>query len=188
MRQKLFAILSVLVVASLTFTAAFADTIHFRGRISFGLGSLFAEGYIDVLPDKDVKVVLVASGKPTVMCVNTDDDDDEVTQIPATNPPRVTGIGSVTLFHPFAGSSSFFHVETNNPTLTAAQAGCPSGEHWKANVTFVAWDTANITVKDAATNAKLLAQDFKCTTVIGSVDCRPKKSHGGDDDDHRKHS
>jgi hypothetical protein len=191
-----------LVVMALTATVVWAGKVHFVGSVTFSPGSLIASGKLGGLDQQDVTVILQASGVPTVICRN--DDGDEVF---APNPPVVTATGSQFLDHDnYVKHKSPFHVETNDPTLTPAEAGCPAGgdddddrhassiarhgggddddddDDWTAEIVAVKWDQAVITVQDTNTDDQLLNKSFKCKTTETKVRCKPKPADDDDDD------
>jgi len=62
------------------------------------------------------------------------------------------------------------------PTLTGIEGGCPNN-NWRANIDFVFWTDATITVTDPSTDPAtvLLQQYYTCVTTRDpdSVSCTP---------------
>ncbi|MCL6568374.1 MAG: hypothetical protein ACOYW9_02575 [Deinococcota bacterium] len=142
----------------------------FLGAIHFSLGSLIAEGNV-VLGNVDVVVTLSASGIPVVSCTNQGG-----TQAPGQNPPKVSGAASQLILHDapiVKNGRSPFEVEANaQTTLSAKRLGCPNN-NWTANIDFVFWDRATLTLTDNASGAVLEQRDFSCVTTRNpdSVTC-----------------
>ena len=168
MNKKLLSLASGLVIAILVFSTAYAGGIKISGT-SFSLGSLISNGFVSGIGNTDVTMVLDASGIPAITCTNNGGN-----QVPGQSFPKVTAEGTQVL----PGNSPLrkngkapFGVETNPPApLTWDQAGCPNS-NWSAQITFVFWTNATISVYDTATMALLLQQNYVCTTTLTSVSC-----------------
>ena len=181
MRRKLTAILSALVMISLSATAAFAGRTHLSGFVAFQLGSLIASGTFVGLGKQDVAVILDATGNPVVTCTNQGGN-----QAPGQNPPKVlvTGITSLPGNHPLRKNGiSPFQVKAKDPQpLSAIEFGCPN-DNWTAAIEFVFWTDAIITVReDLDPGADIILgdilfgpQSFTCTTTRdpAGVTCTP---------------
>lgn len=172
MKRKIFSILAVLLMASVLASPVFAGPgIKFSG-IQFSLGSLIANGTLSGLGNTDVSVVLDASGIPLITCTNYGGN-----QVPGKSSPKVMASGDQTLDGDSLvrkNGKSPFGVETTDPeSIPWDQAGCPN-ENWSAQIDFIFWTDATISVFDASTQALLLRQDYTCTTTFTSVSCAPK--------------
>jgi hypothetical protein len=168
MNKKLLSLASGIAIAILVFSTAYAGGIKISGT-SFSLGSLIANGTISGIGNTDVTMVLDASGIPAIICTNNGSN-----QVPGQSYPKVTAEGTQVLpgNDPLRkNGKSLFGVETNPPApLTWDQAGCPNS-NWTAEITFVYWTNATISVYDTATMALLLQQNYVCTTTLTSVSC-----------------
>lgn len=146
---------------------------HFLGGVIFSLGSLIANGALAGLGSTDVTVTLNATGVPVVSCSNKGGN-----QAPGQNPPKVSASGKQYLVHSTYtknGKTSFF-VETSSPApfTSAQQAGCPNN-NWTAQIVFVYWTNATITVSSTATGTVFIQQNYTCTTTRNpdTVSCSP---------------
>lgn len=170
MNKKVLSIAASLLVAVLVFTDAFAGGVKLTG-VSFSLGSLIAKGSVSGIGNTDVTMVLDASGIPAIICTNYGGN-----QVPGQSSPKVSAEGTQTL----PGNSPLrkngkapFGVETQPPApLTWDQAGCPNS-NWTAQITFVYWTNATVSVYDTATLSLLAKQNYACTTTLTSVSCVP---------------
>jgi hypothetical protein len=190
--RKLITILALLSVLGLTATTAFAATPHFQPNITFKIGSLIADGELAGLDQQKVTVTLNATGIATVVCVHDDGDHDaDDGEFPASNHPQVSAVGSQSYAPPYVNGKIAFHVETNEPTVTVADAGCPHGDRasrsdddddWTVKIVSVAWTDAQLVLKDTITPTTTYDQrSFNCKTHKHGVKCKPKKHHGDDD-------
>ncbi len=173
MRSKIFSILCVILIISLQATNASAGGSVRLSGVSFGLGSLIANGTLTGLGVTDVSVILDASGIPVVTCTNQGGN-----QASGQNAPKVSATGQKSLLgtDPVRkNGKSPFGVETQDPApfLSGSAGGCPN-DNWTATIEFVYWTAATITVKSLPTGAILLKQDYTCTTTLTSVSCTPK--------------
>lgn len=166
-RQKFLTVLSVLVAISVSVIPVFADEVIFNGPVFFSLGSLIAQGSLAGLGHRDVTVILDASGTPAVTCT-----DQAGHQIAGRNPQPVSAHGEQNLFsRNYAHGTSPFRVETGQPQpQSAVKLGCPAAS-WTAQITFVYWSSAVITVQETATHQTLLQGKFACHTTQNSVSC-----------------
>ncbi len=171
MNKKIIAVATGVLIAVLVFTDALAGGINFSA--TFSLGSLIANGKISGIGNTDVTMVLTASGIPAITCTNQGGN-----QVPGQSSPKVTAQGTDVLpgNSPLRkNGSSPYGVETQPPApLTWQQAGCPNS-NWTAQITFVYWTNANISVYDSGTGALLAQQNYVCTTTLTSVSCTPTK-------------
>jgi len=169
--KKLFALFSGLVLAILVFSTAFAGGGVKLSSTTFALGSLIAKGNVSGIGNTDVTMVLDASGIPEIICTNNGGN-----QVPGQSSPKVTAEGTQVLpgNDPLRkNGKAAYGVETQPPApLTWDQAGCPNS-NWTAQITFVYWTNARISVYDTLSGALLLAQDYVCTTTKTSVSCTP---------------
>jgi hypothetical protein len=169
MKKVILSLVSGLLVAVVLFSNAFAGSGVRLSGVRFALGSLIANGAVSGIGNTDVTMVLVASGIPAVVCTNQGGN-----QVPGQSFPKVTAKGSQSLLgnDPLRkNGKSPFGVETAPPPpLTWDQAGCPNS-NWTAQIVFVYWTNATISVFDTATQALLLKQNYVCTTTKTSVSC-----------------
>jgi hypothetical protein len=147
MRRFIIAILSLLVVASITVSATLASSVHFKDKASptftdLGLvlnaaGSLAGLGYGDVL------VALDAVAMPTASCTNPAGQ----TQPPGQNPAAVNVSGSQAIpAGAFKNGNTPFTVTTNAPqTPIPGAPGCPNTQ-WTEAITDMTFTSATITV------------------------------------------
>jgi hypothetical protein len=171
MNKKLFCILSVLLMSALiTSTASAGGAVKLSGA-TFSLGSLDASGTLTGLGgyNQGVTVKLVASGIPVVTCTNQNGN-----QAPGQNPSQVSGNGEQ-----FVGPQDItlkgtapMNVTAEPGPITGTQGGCPN-DNWTAQIDFVFWTNAAISVRDTATGALLLQRVYDCTTTHDpdSVSC-----------------
>ena len=168
MNKKMLSILSGLLMAVLVFSNAFAGGGIKISGATFSLGSLVAKGSVSGIGNTNVIMVLDASGIPVIVCTNSGGN-----QVPGQSSPKVTAEGTQALSGTDGlrkNGKSPFDVETARIHLTWAQAGCPNSL-WTAEVVFVFWTNATISVKDPATNAVLAKQSYVCKTTTTSVSC-----------------
>ena len=169
MKKKLFAVVSGLMLTILVFSTAFAGGGVKLSSVTFSLGSLIAKGNVSGIGNTDVTMVLDASGIPAIVCTNGGGN-----QVPGQSSPKVTAEGSQKLLgnDPLRkNGKAAFGVETlPPPPLTWDQAGCPNS-NWTAQIVFVYWTNAVISVYDSTTQALLLKQNYTCTTTNTTVSC-----------------
>ena len=199
MRRKLMTSLSTLAVLSLAATSAFAAGVHISG-VTWSLGSVIADGKLTGLDPIPVKVVLTANGTATVVCRDDGRDDDHghsssgTSSLSATTSSHshggptsvaVTVSGTKSLNPPYTGGKARFHVETAQPWVSPAQAGCSGhGDGGHVVILSVSWTSTNIMVTDTAPSPTTLAsQDYRCTSTATSISCKKVGGHGGGDDD-----
>ena len=171
MNKKLFALVSAVVLAILVFSTGFASGGVKLSSVTFSLGSLISNGNVSGIGNTDVLMVLDASGIPAITCYNNGSNP-----VPGQSSPKVTAEGTQVL----PGNSPLrkngkaaYGVETQPPApLTWSQAGCPNS-NWTAQITFVYWTNATISVYDSGTGALMLQQNYACTTTKTSVSCTP---------------
>ena len=169
MKKSILSIIVSALIAALIFATAFAAGIKFTA--TFSLGSLIANGTISGIGNTDVTMVLDASGIPVITCVNNGGN-----RVPGQSSPKVSARGSVLL----PGDSTVrkngkspYGVETQPPApLTWQQAGCPNS-NWTAQITFVYWTNATISVYNTGAGVLLAKQNYACKTTPTSVSCTP---------------
>jgi hypothetical protein len=171
MNKKLFSMLAVLLVSALiTSTASAGGAVKLSGA-TFSLGSLAASGNFTGLGgyNQGVTVELVASGFLVVTCTNQNGN-----QAPGQNSPQLSVSGEQ-----FVGPQDIsqkgaapMNVIAEPGPISGTQGGCPN-DNWTAQIDFVFWTNAAISVRDTATGALLLLQDYNCTTIRNpdSVSC-----------------
>ena len=169
MRRTLNTIFIVLVVASLTTSSVFAAGFHLSA--GFHLGSLIAEGFASGLGRTDVMVFLDATGDPVVLCASPGGN-----LAPGQNPPKVSAHGNQFLdgTDPLRKNGrSPFSVETGDTELSGREGGCPNNK-WTADVVFVFWTDATLTLTDLDGNV-LVEQNYTCVTTRDpdTVSCTP---------------
>lgn len=163
MKKKILSLfLTVLVMLALTTSTGLAGGNVGLKSVQFSLGSLDVTGTLTGLggyPD-GVVVELVATGDPVVTCTNQGGNDAA-----GQNPSQVTASGVQLITQIFKNGTATVVVSAE-PTLTAAEGGCPNN-NWTANIDFVSWTHATITVTDPATDPDtlLLRQDYTCVTT-----------------------
>ena len=173
MKRKIYSLLAVLLITTMTTsTVAAGGNVKLSG-IQFSLSSLVATGFASGLGNTDVTVVLEAAGIPVVTCTNQGG-----TQSPGQNPVSISASGAQYLIHETytKNGRSPFNVETEDPqvALTAQQLGC-ANNNWTATIDFVFWTEATLSVYSTATNALLAQQNYTCVTTRfpAAVSCTP---------------
>ena len=170
MKKRIISVAASALIAVLMFTNAFAGG-GIKFSASFSLGSLIAKGTVSGIGNTNVTMVLDASGIPVINCINNGGN-----QVPGQSSPNVSARGSVLLPGDSAvrkNGKSPYGVETRPPApLTWQQAGCPNS-NWTAQITFVYWTNAIISVYDTGTGALLARQNYACKTTLTSVSCTP---------------
>ncbi len=167
MNKRILSVASVLLIAALAFSDAFAGSIKFTAN--FSLGSLISNGTVSGIGNTDITMVLDASGIPAITCINNGSNP-----VPGQSSPKVSAEGTTVL----PGNSPLrkngkttYGVETQPPAqLTWQQAGCPNS-NWTAEITFVYWTNATISVYATDTGALLAQRNYACTTTLTSVTC-----------------
>jgi hypothetical protein len=97
-------------------------------------------------------------------------------QAPGQNPPKVSASGYQDILKVYKNGKSPFDVETEDPPefVDPIVYGCPN-ENWTAQIDFIFWTDATISVYDLYTDELLASQDYTCTTTLTSVTCDPVK-------------
>jgi hypothetical protein len=173
MKKKILSLLlTVLLVSALmTSTASAGGNVGLR-NVQFSLGSLDLAGTLTGLGGytDGVIVELVASGTPVVTCTTRGGNDS-----PGQNPSQVLARGVQLITKILKNGTAPVEVSAE-PTLTATEGGCPNN-NWTANIDFVFWTNATITVTDPSTDPDtvLLQQNYTCVTTRDpdSVSCTP---------------
>jgi len=178
MKKKFFSMMAVLLITILmTSTVSAGAAIKLSKTVDWTLGSLDASGFVFGLGYTDVTVVLNARGIPEVICTNQGGN-----QAPGQNPAELAATGSQVLpgDDPLRKNGrSPFSVSAEPPaTLPGSQGGCPN-DNWIAEITFVFWTNATISVyqgTDPNNLGPLLEQqNYTCVTTHNpdSVTCTP---------------
>ena len=172
MKKKILSILTVLILVTLlTSTASAGGNVGLRSA-NFTLGSLVATGTFTGLGGykQGVNVELAASGDPLVTCTNQGGNES-----PGQNPSKVTAVGDQYIGPQLITQKGTapMDVTAEAGPITGLEAGCPS-ENWSAQIDFVFWTDATISVFDVKTGVLLLQREFACTTTLTSVTCTPK--------------
>jgi hypothetical protein len=143
--------LTVLAVAGMTATAAFAGNVHFLKKspptfTKSGL-TLTAAGTIYGLGNGDVLVTLDASGTANTLCTNPGGSS----KVPGQNPNfSASGSGSIPASNIINGHADF-SVTTNPPASPVAGApDCPNSS-WTETITSITWTSATIRVYQPCT-------------------------------------
>jgi hypothetical protein len=172
MKKKILSILTVLVFVTLLTSTVSAGGNVGLGSVAFSLGSLIAEGTFTGLGGykQGVTVELAASGIPVVTCTNQGGN-----QSPGQNPSTVSATGDQIIGPQFITKKGTapLDVEAEAGPITAIEGGCANG-NWTAQIDFVFWTDATISVFDASTRALLLQRAYDCTTTLTSVRCEEK--------------
>ena len=172
MKKKILSILTILVLVTLLSSNASAGGNVGLGRVVFSQGSLVAEGTFTGLGGykQGVTVELAAIGDPVVSCTNQGG-----TRAPGQNPAQVSAVGDQ-----FIGpqlitkkGTAPLDVTAEAGPITGTQGGCPN-DNWTAQIDFVYWTEATISVFDVATNDLLLQRFYDCRTTLTSVTCEEK--------------
>jgi len=163
MNKKLTSILVALLLMALTTSTASAGGAVRLTRVEFSLGnSLDVSGILTGLGGytDGVTVELTAIGDPVVTCTSRGGN-----QAPGQNPSQVLASGVQLITKIFKNGTAPVEVSAE-PTLTGTQAGCPNN-NWTANIDFVFWTHATITVTDPSTDPDtvLLQQNYTCVTT-----------------------
>jgi hypothetical protein len=172
MKNKLYSLVSVLLVLIVMATPVSAGGAVKVSGVSFSLGSLIANGTLTGLGNTDVSVVIEASGIPAITCINFGKN-----RVPGQSYPKVSASGNQFL----DGDSPVrrngkcpFGVETIDPeSIPWNEAGCPNA-NWTGHIDFIFWTDASISVFNASTQALLLKKEYTCTTTLTGVSCTPK--------------
>jgi hypothetical protein len=176
-RKLVYSLLVVLLVASISVSLVNAGGWSF----DWGLGSLWADGYVAGLGSGDVNVTLTAHGMVQAMCENNGGN-----QAPGRNPVYFE-VTQTAVFSTDENGRADVFVEAPNPTVADVEpspspkdAGCPS-DSWTVvglRVEAIDWTDAHIVVTDAATG-QVVKHDltFTCDTYYNAdgiavdVDC-----------------
>lgn len=167
-RKLIYSVLAVLLVASISFSLVNAGGWSF----DWGLGSLWANGYVAGLGNGDVNVTLTANGTVQALCRNNGGNI-----APGRNPVYFQVSQSAVYSTDENGRANVF-VEAPNPTLanvatspSPKSAGCPS-DSWTVvglRVEAIDWTDAHIVVTDATTG-QVVKYDlyFTCDTYYNA--------------------
>jgi hypothetical protein len=166
-RRSAIAVLSLLLVASLTPWAASAQNVHLIGEPTFTDAGeqLTASGKIAGLGSAPASVVLSATGNTTVTCTSPGGN-----QAPGQNPGQVTVAGGPSPLSPgdSAGNRSFNVTTSEPPDPSGKQAGCPNNR-WDADITDVAFTSATLTFRQGGSVVLTVQCTFSSPTTDGAV-------------------
>jgi len=163
MNKKFISALAVFLVSVLTPSAASAGGAVKLSNAIFTIGSLTATGTLTGLGGyhQGVTAELVASGIPVVTCTNPDGK-----QTPGQNPAHVSVNGEqiISLQDITRKGTAPMDITAKPGQVAGTEGGCPN-DNWTAQIEFIYWTNAIISVRDTATNSLLLQQDYTCTTT-----------------------
>lgn len=171
MKKKILSMLTVFLLTTVMTSTVSAGGAVRLSNVQFSLGSLIADGILTGLGGyrEGVTVELTASGIPVVTCTSPGGN-----QAPGQNPSRVSATGEQFVVPQDINKKgkALVSVETQEEQITGTQGGCPN-DHWTAQIDFVFWTNATITVTDNATSIVLLQQNYTCITTRNpdSVSC-----------------
>lgn len=167
MKRKIYTLATVLLIAMLTFSPAFAGGISG----AWGLGSIKFVGTAWGFGG-DAEISISGSGVPEIACYAPGNDNPA----PGQNPARLSATNTAGL-DSFDHNKGKFSVDLEAyPDITgytASQLGCPN-DNWSAEVVFVYWDEATLTVVNSKGDV-VYAQNFSCVTTHNpdSIICKP---------------
>lgn len=154
MKKSIYSVLTALLIAVLTVSPALAAKISG----SMGLGSIKFIGWAAGFSRQDVIFTLDATGIPEVTCYNN--GNDVTNAVPGQNPVEIsaTGFGTSDTFildekgkYVFDEEQNVLEADIDLGDYSAKELGCPN-DNWRAEVTFVFWNWAQLTVTDYAGN------------------------------------
>jgi len=159
MKKKLFAIWTALLISMLVFSPVAAGGVS----VTWGGGSIIAEGYAYGFSKDAVVITLNAKGTPYVSCF----DPGNGNLVPGQNPNLVVD-GTDAFFHFPVDENGKFEVrleaDADISGLTAIDLGCPNN-NWTFDLDWVDWSWASITVSEASTSDTLWYKEYTCTTT-----------------------
>lgn len=164
MKKNIFSVLSVLLVVTILVTPAAAG-----GGIklsAFRLGSLIADGSAFGLGNSDWLIELDASGHASVICTNPGKNP-----VPGQSYPHVdgTGVQEIPQESLTKNGKAPFSVRTTpeeelNPYISWQEGGCPNSK-WTAQIDFVYWEHAVVSLIDPVTQEIVTTLEFTCVTT-----------------------
>lgn len=173
MKRKILSIFTILLVATMiTSTASAGGNVGLSGA-QFFLGSITAMAKITGLGgySDGVTAYLSASGTPVVTCTNQGGN-----QASGQNPTKVSadGIQEIPFTLITKKGTAPLDVTAEPDLISGKQGGCPNN-NWKAEVEFVYWTNATISIVDNVSGAVLFEQHYTCITTRNpdSVSCTP---------------
>lgn len=159
MYRKLIISLAILLVVGAMTTTVFAGRTPRLKEVSFSLGSLEADGSFTALANADAVVTLDAEGIAEVTCINPGSQDQE----PPGQNPQVSATGSTVILAEdiTKNGNAPFTVAAEALLPSAREAGCPN-DNWTAEVDFVYWTDATITIEQDGSSTVF---NFTCETT-----------------------
>ena len=170
MKNKLYVILTVLMIVMLGTSPVFARGAVKLSGSEFSLGSLISRGFASGLGSTDWVLVLDGDGYAGVICTNNGTND-----VPGQSFPHVVGSGIQTLSgndalrkngkSPYVVTAKSAYEETQY--ITWEEGGCPNS-NWTARIEFIFWDSATINVydpSDTGFSTPVATYEFACVTT-----------------------
>ena len=178
MKNKLYTILTILLITMLTTSPVFARGAIKLSEVTFSLGSLIATGFASGLGNTDVTLVLDASGEAHITCINYGGNT-----VPGQSYPKIDAVGTQSLAGGDPRSKNGrtpFNTETDDPEFVAWDAaGCPNS-NWAGHIDAIFWTGGTISVYPGLyidlnnRPTALLVQPFACDPSLQtetSVSC-----------------
>ena len=171
MKKRIYTLATVLLIAMLAISPVYAGGVS----IKVGLGSITADGTAWGF-GKDAVITISASGIPIVACYAPGNSNPA----PGQNPPRVSGTDSQPSTDFDLGKGKFgvhLEAEANVTGLSAKQLGC-ANNNWTAQVVFVKWDKAVISVVNAKGDLQYQT-NYSCVTTQTGPNSTPSTLDDG---------
>jgi hypothetical protein len=157
MKRRIYTLATVLLISMLAISPAYAGGVS----IKIGLGSITAEGTAWGF-GKDAVITLDGAGIPVVACYAPGNSNPA----PGQNPPKVYATDSQSATDYWLGKGKFgvnLEADADVSGMSAKDLGCPN-DNWTAEVVFVLWDSATISVVNAKGDLQY-QQNYSCVTT-----------------------